>query len=147
MRKSCQWEHGAVFGSISSSISLEISQDCAEGRTNSSMSPFLSTPSGKGKSCCVPVVGHSSATGPSRHQTRAAPQGPGVTSHSQMATSSQEFVCITGGGKKVRKENLTSWCNCSFPSPGVKISESNFILTARLERLCFLVISQLQFLP
>lgn len=95
--------------------------------------------------------GTSSATGPSRHQTRAAPQGPGVTRHSQMATSSQEFVCIIRRGKKVRKEgqkeDLTSWCNCSFPSPGVKISESNFILTAQLERLCFLVISQQQFLP
>lgn len=68
-----------------------------------------------------------------------------------MATSSQEFVCIIRRGKKVRKEgqkeDLTSWCNCSFPSPGVKISESNFILTAQLERLCFLVISQQQFLP
>lgn len=63
-----------------------------------------------------------------------------------MATSSQEFVCIAGRGKKVRKEDLTSWCNCFFPSPGVKISESNFILTAQLEGLCFLVISQQQFL-
>lgn len=70
-----------------------------------------------------------------------------VASHSQMATSSQEFVCITGRGEKVRREGLTSWCNCSFPFPGVKTSDSNFTLTARLEGLCFLDISQQQFLP
>lgn len=46
------------LGQPLSSITLEISQDCAEGRTSSSMSLFLSTPSGKGKSCCVPVLGH-----------------------------------------------------------------------------------------
>lgn len=77
MRESCQQEQGATFGSISSSITLEISQDCAEGRTSSSMSLFLSTPSGKERAAVSLWWGTSSATGPSRHQTRAAPQGPG----------------------------------------------------------------------
>lgn len=103
MRESCQGEHRAVFGSVSSSIILKTSQDCAEGRTSSSMSLFLSTPSGKGKSCCVPVVGHQLC-----HRAQQAPDKSsrdlGVTSHSQMATSSQEFVCIIGRGKKVRRK-------------------------------------------
>lgn len=92
MRESCQRECRAVFGSTSSSIILEISQDCAEGRTSSSM--FLSTPSGKGKSCCVPVVGHqlchraqqapdkSSTTGTWGHQTQSnGNQLPGICLH------------------------------------------------------------------
>lgn len=101
MRKSCQQEHGAMFGSISSSITVEMSQDCAEGRTSSFMSLLLSTPSGKRKSCCVPVLGHSSAQ---QAPGKSSTTGTGVTSHSQMATSSQEFVCITGRGRRSERK-------------------------------------------
>lgn len=93
------------------------------------------------------MVGHQLCHRAQQAPDESSTAGTRVTRHSQMATSSQEFVCITGRGEKVRKKDLTSWCNSSLPSPGVKISESNFILAAGLEGLCFLVISQQKFLP
>lgn len=64
------------------------------------------------------------------YRTRAAQRGPGDQLPSSAKVERQPAqgnlsVCITGRWGKVRA-GLTDWCNCSFPSPGAKISESNF---------------------